>query len=107
MSLRSRYWPPHHWSVGEAFTHVRDTLQLAWLIAAGAADEALRQAERTREETARRRANEERPHIGRELHDSLSHQSSVIKVQAEVAVHPAAGGVNRFRRPCWRSGRRW
>ncbi|GIJ30023.1 two-component sensor histidine kinase [Micromonospora qiuiae] len=81
---------------GEAFAHARGALELAWLIAAGAAGEALRQAERradeaerTREETARRRANEERLHIARELHDTLTHHISIIKVQAEVAVHLA------------------
>ncbi|MGW4824229.1 sensor histidine kinase [Streptomyces sp. NPDC004227] len=81
---------------GEAFAQARGALEVAWLIAAGAAGEALRQAERradeaerTREETARRRADEERLHIARELHDSLTHQISIIKVQAEVAVHVA------------------
>lgn len=81
---------------GEAFAQARGALEIAWLIAAGAAGEALRQAERradeaerTREETARRRADEERLHIARELHDSLTHQISVIKVQSEVAVHLA------------------
>ncbi|WP_328908247.1 sensor histidine kinase [Streptomyces sp. NBC_00234] len=80
----------------EAFAQARGALELAWLIAAAAAGEALRQAERradeaerTREETARRRADEERLHIARELHDSLVHQISIVKVQSEVAVHVA------------------
>lgn len=81
---------------GDAFVQARGVLELAWLIAAGAAGEALWQAERraneaerTREETARLRATEERLHIARELHDSLTHQISIVKVQAEVAVHLA------------------
>lgn len=81
---------------GAAFEQARDVLELAWLVAAAAAGEALRQAERradeaerTREEVARRRADEERLHIARELHDSLTHQIAVIKVQSEVAVHVA------------------
>ncbi|TDC63419.1 sensor histidine kinase [Actinomadura sp. GC306] len=81
---------------GEAFARARGALELAWLVAAGAAGEALRQAERraaeaerTREETARRRADEERLRIARELHDSLTHQISIIKVRSEVAVHVA------------------
>lgn len=82
--------------LGAALEQGRDALPLAWLVAAGAAGEALRQAERraddaerTRDETARHRAAQERLHIARELHDSLTHQISVIQVQSEVAVHLA------------------
>jgi signal transduction histidine kinase len=47
------------------------------------------EAERTRDEVARRRAVEERLRIARELHDSLTHSISVICVQSGVAVHLA------------------
>ncbi|MEU8207370.1 histidine kinase [Streptosporangium sp. NPDC049046] len=78
-------------------------LLVGWFVAAGVmgvvsrhrrddlrrAEERAAEAERTREETARRRADEERLRIARELHDSLTHSISVIKVQAGVAVHLA------------------
>jgi signal transduction histidine kinase len=47
------------------------------------------EAERTREEVARRRAVEERLRIARDLHDSLTHSISVVRVQAGVATHLA------------------
>jgi signal transduction histidine kinase len=47
------------------------------------------EAERTRDEAARRMAMEERLRIARDLHDSLTHSISVISVQTGVAVHLA------------------
>lgn len=79
----------------------RTTLLLGWFVAANVAGLVARQhrayleqveqraaeAERTREEMALRRAGEERLRIARDLHDSLTHSISVIKVQAGIAVH--------------------
>jgi signal transduction histidine kinase len=81
----------------------RTSLLLGWFVAANVAGLVSRQrrayldqveqraldAERTREEVALRRAGEERLRIARDLHDSLTHNISVIKVQAGIAVHLA------------------
>ncbi|MFG1840506.1 sensor histidine kinase [Micromonospora sp. NPDC049175] len=81
----------------------RTPLLLGWFVAANIAGLVARQrrayleqveqraieAERTREEMALRRAGEERLRIARDLHDSLTHSISVIKVQAGIAVHLA------------------
>ncbi|MEV4755914.1 sensor histidine kinase [Micromonospora sp. NPDC049559] len=81
----------------------RTSLLLGWFVAANIAGLVARQhrayleqveqraveAERTREEMALRRAGEERLRIARDLHDSLTHSISLIKVQAGIALHLA------------------
>src|SRR6266540_3993688 len=49
--------------------------------------ERLELAERTREEEAQRRAEQERLRIARELHDVVAHTLTTINVQAGVAAH--------------------
>ncbi|WP_435598899.1 sensor histidine kinase [Streptomyces anulatus] len=88
-------------AVGE--TAERALLLLGWFLCAGVTglidknwqaylhqtEQRALDAERTREETALRRAGEERLRIARELHDSLTHSISIVKLQAGVAVHLA------------------
>src|ERR687887_1043520 len=59
--------------------------------------ERLELAERTREEEAHRRAEQERLRIARELHDVVAHTLTTINVQAGVAAHLADREPRRAR----------
>ncbi|MGW5158006.1 histidine kinase [Nonomuraea wenchangensis] len=90
----------------------RVILLLGWFVAAGVGGTVsrhrqayLEQAERTREETALRRAGEEPLRMARELHDSLTHSISVIKVRAGVTITSHATVARRCPARCWRSRR--
>ena len=85
---------------GEALAQARGALELAWLIAAGAAGEALRQAEGradaaegTREETARRRADDHEPRAVRPGRGADGARRRVAR-----DVHPSRRPVVRHRR---------
>lgn len=60
-----------------------------WQQRVRAVEDKLVEAERTREAVVQRVAAEERLRIARELHDSLTHSISVVKVQSGVAAHLA------------------
>ncbi|HEY1179912.1 MAG TPA: histidine kinase, partial [Phytomonospora sp.] len=77
---------PAGWFVAAAFLGQVSRQRRAYVLEV---EERAAEAERTREEMALRRAGEERLRIARDLHDSLTHSISVIKVQAGVAVHLA------------------
>lgn len=87
-------WLPYILGNEAAPTSTELIATAGWLLLWTAAAEIVRlqmqrsaQAQRAREEEARRRINEERLRIARDLHDVLGHHISLISVQAGVALH--------------------
>lgn len=76
----------HGWFISAGVTGLIDKNWQAYL---HQSEQRAAEAERTKEEAALRRAGEERLRIARELHDSLTHSISIVKLQAGVAVHLA------------------
>jgi signal transduction histidine kinase len=74
------------WVISAGFSIVASQV---WRLHLREVEQRAEEAERTRDEVARRMAVEERLRIARELHDSLTHSISVICVQSGVAVHLA------------------
>jgi signal transduction histidine kinase len=74
------------WAISAAVMVVTTRI---WQLHLREVEQRAEEAERTKDEAARRRAMEERLRIARDLHDSLTHSISVICVQAGVAVHLA------------------
>jgi len=76
----------------DAVGYVSAALFLGWAVAnrrayVGEIRDRAEQAERTREQEARRRVDAERLRIARELHDAVAHSIATINVQAGVAAH--------------------
>jgi signal transduction histidine kinase len=87
-------WLPAALGVTGAPTVLAALSIAAWLLVLLVAAEALRgrqeraaDARRARQEAGRRKADEERLRIARELHDVLAHDISLINVQSGVALH--------------------
>ncbi|MET8975268.1 histidine kinase [Streptomyces sp. NPDC004539] len=74
------------WVLCAALTGLADRSRRAYL---RQTEQRALDAERTRDEAALRRAAEDRLRVARELHESLTHSVSVVRLQAGVAAHLA------------------